>query len=182
MVRETVSEKLKRKLKTLAKRFSLKYNSRILNLNIVSKKELVMINYLNNCPDYNKFGRGNERVKNIEKFLSSKLFMKSIKKQGGCVINKKDFINKVKNIRNLNIRKKYEKIIKKMKGKNLVVYVSKPTNIKERKFVETIILHEWIHILLNYNKINLQKINPKFWILEDGLVNFIQHHKGLKND
>jgi len=176
-----VSEKLKRKLKTVAKTFSLKYNPRIFNLNWVSKKELVMINYITGNPKYNKFGKTDDkRIKNIEKFLSSNFFKRIIKRYGGCVVSRKRFIKNMKKIKNKEIREVYEKIIKSVKGKERIAFISRPRNIIEGRDLEKIILHEWIHQLLIYNKISLKKINPEFWRLDEGLAIYLNNYEKLK--
>lgn len=171
----------KNKIKILAQQFDLKYNPKIFKVVYLSKKELVLINFLTGCPEpeYLKFGKKvNQRIKNIENFINSKEFKMKIKKQGGCVTSKKYFEKSVKKIQNKKIRNEYIKIIKKFKYdiSNMgSVILSKPENKKESEFSKKILFHEWIHALLIYNKIHFQNIKWKYWKLDEGLTTYIEY-------
>ena len=167
------------RLKKLSKDFNLKFDSRKFNVVFLPKEDVIIYLYLVGCPDkeYSKYGQTqNQRIKSIERFLKSKEFSILKKRYAGTIIEKKSIREiKVRNIRNLGIRQKCNKIISNLKRKEChAALLSIIRNKRERKFlINIVLLHEWIHTLLLYNGINFQKKTKYKWYLDEGLANYL---------
>jgi len=175
-------EEIRRNIQELAKNFDLKYKKELYKVTFLTSEEFTILQFLIGCPEplYVKFGKNiQERMKNIDRFLDSRDFIKlSKEKIGGSVLDSKDIINFHKNISNLKdywIKNKCKKILRKIKSSvtKMVVVVTTTKNERQRKFLFNIVLfHEWIHILLFSNKI--RSIKPKQWVLDEGLTTYLQ--------
>jgi len=175
-------EEIRRNIQELAKKFDLKYKKELYKAKFLTSEEFTILQFLIGCPEpfYVKFGkRIQERIKNIDRFLDSRGFIKlSKKKIGGSVLDSKDIKNFQKNINNLKdyrIKNKCKKILRKIKSSitKMVVVITIPKNERQKKFLFNIVLfHEWIHILLFSNKIRSTK--PKYWVLDEGLTTYLQ--------
>ncbi len=169
-----MSEKVLNKVRKIAKIFSLRYNRNVFRINYLPKRELAIISYLGGNPDFSKFGNNiEERTNNIEDFLKSQEFKKEARKQSGCVTNSLIIAKYIKSIKNQKVKKYCEIILKALDKNKDLILVSKPTNFKERKFTDTIILHEYLHALLNYNNVKLQKKKKEYWKLDEALVKYL---------
>ncbi len=158
---------IKKQIRQLANEFDLEYNSRWFNYLWITKKEEILTEYILGCPDpvYNKYGFSvSERTKNLHKFVKSKIFKSLLKRYGGSVISNKES-NKIKSLTDSlkNIKEKQEllnlaKRIENRTNKGLyIALLTRTNNKKEYEFIlKTILLHEWIHILLNKNYINFR--------------------------
>jgi hypothetical protein len=178
------------KLKKLAEEFHLKFNKDWFNFLGISKKENILIEYMWMCPDpiYKKYGiTPYERAKNIENFISSSDFKECLNRFGGQIINKgtfqKYFPNWIKNIENLELRKIYfniyEKIYSKLGKSSRIALLTKSDNLSEKEKLKTFVLfHEWIHILINENKINFPHQIKEGWQYNEGLVTYFQEFAG----
>jgi hypothetical protein len=83
---------IKKQLLLLSKKLELKYNSNWFNLVWITKEQEILTEYLGDCKDevYEKYGKNiKDRVKNLEKFYSSKDYKLCIKRYGGQVFNRK---------------------------------------------------------------------------------------------
>jgi len=172
--------KIRENIKKLAKEFNLNYKKELYKATFLTKKEFAILQFLIGCPDpvYTKFGdTTEERIKNINEFLNSKDFIKLSNKCGGNIVNIKTFQKNIKKIKNSQIKKKAERILRKLKleSSREVVTLTIPKTEREKKFIlKTILFHEWIHVLLISNKIYFQSINPDYWRLDEGLTTYLQ--------
>lgn len=168
------------KLKNLANDFGLKFDSKKFNVVSTSKEDVILYLYLIGCPDreYVKFGKNKTlRMKNIEKFLRSKEFYTLKRKYAGTIIEHKALKKvKLKQIKNIEIRKKAMNLIKNLsKRKDRTALLPIIRNKKEGKFLLNVVLfHEWIHTLLLENGIYFQKKTMKKWYLDEGLASYMQ--------
>ena len=165
---------IKLKLEKLCKNLSLSYKEKLYN-NIVCEREIIIIdNYLSGCPDsrYSKYKNNNSKnkLKNIKRFFNSKEFKLEKSDKKGSKTNKKDIKWKINIINKSKIDDKtkkklilfYKQIEKHDKGYGISI-VDKETS-KEKE----IILHEFIHILLESNN-----LRPKSWKWNEGLVTYL---------
>jgi len=177
------------KLKKLAEEFNLKYKDKWFQQIWVSKEENIFLEYLWMCPDpiYKKYGKNPlDRAKNIEAFLASDDFLECINRWGGQVIEsnsfKKYFLIWINYIENNEIKTKYIKfynrIIKELKLKNssVAILTKSKKEHEKRKLKSIILFHEWIHILLESNKLRIKNN----WKYNEGLVTFFQEYAGKK--
>lgn len=172
--------KIRENIKKLAKEFNLNYKKELYKVTFLTKKEFAILQFLIGCPDpiYTKFGgTTGKRIKNINEFLNSKDFIKLSNKCGGNVVNIKTFQKNIEKIKDNRIKKKSERILKKLKSESSsgVVTLTTPRTEREKKFIlKTILFHEWIHVLLMSNKIYFQDIKPGYWKLDEGLTTYLQ--------
>lgn len=172
-------KKVKLGLRDVAKDFNLKFASKEFNVVFLPKEDVIIYLYLIGCPDkqYSKYGQTqNQRIKNIERFLKSKDFFTLKKRYAGTIIEKKSIQKiKVRDIKNLEIRQRCNKIISNLKKKKShAALLPIIRNKKERKFlINVVLLHEWVHTLLLYNRINFQKRTKSKWYLDEGLANYL---------
>ncbi|MAG79216.1 hypothetical protein CMI40_02470 [Candidatus Pacearchaeota archaeon] len=178
------TKKIKLQIKKLAKEFDLKYNPKWFNYMWISKREEILTEYIGDCPDpiYIKYGRTiNERIKNIDKFVNSKDFKKCIKRYGGQVTHKKNWkkeeklFKKIKNIElRIELLRLHDKIKQRFEKIDCLALMTKTKIKKEYDWLMKYCLrHEWIHILLNKNKIHFQDINKKYWPYDEGLNEYL---------
>lgn len=176
--------KIKKQIKNIAKDFGLKYDLKWFEYMWISKRQEILIEFVGTCPDpiYNKYGKTpNQRIKNINKFVKSKDFLKCIKRFGGQVAEKKTLKEEEKMYRKISNKKIKKELLRihfkikdKLKETNQIALLTKTNIKKEKEWIEKDILrHEWLHILLCKNKINFQKINKKYWKYDEGLVEYL---------
>jgi len=177
---------IKEKLKNISKYLKIKYNDKWFKYNWISKEENVKLEYMWMCPDpiFAKYGRSpQERAKNVEKFLLSDGFKKCLHQFGGQVINKdtfkKYFLDWINNIKNIQIKEDYLKIYKKILNKlnkSSTIAILTKTNKKQEKneLKNNVLLHEWIHILINKNNLRFSYNIKDEWKYNEGLVTFLQ--------
>jgi len=170
-------------LKKIAKDFSLNYHKKWFIYAGISKKQEILTEFLSPCPDplYNKYGKTiKERLKNLDKFVSSKDFKECCKRFGGAVCTKKGLQNDkkiIKLISNPLVKKELEALIK-IREKYLANYdhvaILTRTNIKKEKewLFKHILMHEWIHLLLYKNNIKFQKKGARYYAYDEGLCDF----------
>lgn len=172
--------KIKSQINNLAKEYNLNYKSEWFEFLWVSKREEILKEYTGTCPDpiYLKYGKtSSERIKNIDMFVNSIDFQKCIKRYGGQVASK-DCLNinemKFKRITNKIIRKELlnlnNKIKKKCRKNDYLALITKTKIKKELNWIyKNCIRHEWIHILLENNKIYFQSLSNKYWPYDEGI-------------
>jgi hypothetical protein len=167
-------------LEKIAKRLNLNFNRDWFRYIWITKEQEILTEYLSDCRDpiYEKYGHGiSERVENIEKFHKSKDYADCIKRYGGQVINKKSLSRwkfiakgfKDKKLKEmlLDLCNRVEKNIDSFKK----IAALTETNIKKERehLMVEILLHEWIHVLLEQNN-----IYAKNWKYNEGLVTYIE--------
>ena len=192
--------KIKNKIKHLAKDFNLKYNSKWFDYMWISKRDEIILQYIGNCHDnvYEKYGNyPGGRIKNIAKFFNKDLKGLS-KRYGGEAYSVKSLKYQkriIQNIRNNKIKNEIEKLLKKIEKRiitNKIALLTKTTRKKELHNMQSVLIHEWIHILLAKNKIdfNLKNYNWKYneglvtyltWILEDKTYRLEDGFKNFKS-
>ncbi len=170
---------VKLKLKKLAKEFDLKFDTKYSYKYLVCPaREITIRNFLCGCPDPLYISHGNKlkrnRPKVLKKFLLSKDGKNDIKGPHGCVISKgdlKDEIGIVDKIEDRALRKEtkklYNRIKKKMGKSKRLTLIWKPKK-KEKNIFNEILLHEFIHELMNENR-----LRPKSWKWNEGLVTYL---------
>ena len=128
------------------------------------------------CPEYKKFGKTlKEREINFDNFLDSKELEKLMTGLAGCVVKKDKIANYLKKVKSKKGKKILKKIYKKLKPiKYGNTILGKTFTESGKKAIERVLLHEWIHVLLSYNKIDFQHIRKKLWILDEGLTTYIE--------
>ena len=174
------------KLKKLAKEFDLKFNKKWFKYILISKRENILIEYIWMCPDpvYTKYGKSPPvRIKNVVKFVNSKEFQDIIKRYGGQVIKKKSFdeyfFKRINKIKDIEIKGEYLRIYNKIKkalgNSNQLAILTKTSKKQEKENLrKLILLHEWIHVLLDENSLNIENN----WKYNEGLVTYLQEFLG----
>ena len=173
---------MKRLLEKVAEEFDLKFNFRNKFKSIVlTKREIVIRNFLGGCPDplYVKHGnKDRNRIGiNLIKFIHTEDYRKDVSKPHACVISPKEIkeeLRLISNIADKNIKAEvenlYSKVKKKIGNAKRLTLIWKPASVKEAKgqMRKEITLHEFVHELLDDNKIRL-----KSWKWNEGLVTYI---------
>jgi hypothetical protein len=173
-------ENIRQSVRELARQFSLKYEKELYQVTFLTPQELIILQFLIGCPEpfYVKFGKTvEERIKRIEEFLCSKEYAKATKQWfGGSVVDIKCFQKNITKLKNKELKKKYEKILRKLKPSisNKAVVIAFPQDKRKLKFAFKALFHEWIHLLLLSNKIHFQNLKPKYWKLDEGLTTYLQ--------
>ncbi len=168
-------------LETISKRLNLNFNKAWFRYVWITKEQEIFTEYLSDCRDpiYEKYGHEiSERVKNIEKFYKSTDYSSCIQRYGGQVINKKSlsgwrfiakgFENKELKEMLLDFCTRLDKNIDHLEK----IAALTETSIKKEKehLMISILLHEWIHVLLEHNK-----IRAKNWKYNEGLVTYVEY-------
>jgi hypothetical protein len=176
--------KAKSQIKKLAEEFDLKYNPNWFRHLWISVRHEILTEYIGTCPDpiYQKYGKtAEQRIKNIDKFVNSKDFQDCLKRYGGQVAQKSElkqeekWIKQIKNEELKNELLKFHAKIKNQFGKaNFLALLTIPRNKKEKEWQMRFCLrHEWIHILLDNNKIQFQEISKKYWPYDEGINEYM---------
>ncbi len=179
------TNQIKTQIKKIAKEFDLKFNPEWFNYMWIPIRHEILTEYLGDCPDpvYKKYGKTpKERIKNIDKFVNSVDFKKCLKRFGGQISDKKDlkqeekWINQIKNERiKEEMLALHCRIKKKLAKTDKLALLTIPSNKKQKEWqLKNCLRHEWIHILLEQNKIHFQKINKKYWKYDEGLITYIE--------
>lgn len=176
---------IKVQLKKLAKEFDLKFNSKWFDFIWMTKRQARYLEYVGMCfdPIYTRFGKTIEkRIKNIDTFENSRELKEIEHRFSGQAITKDEVmkgITALKNIKNHVLRKELLKTYQKIKSKlneNSLALLTIPDNDKEKDFLlNSILLHEWIHVLLIKNKIYFQSISENYWKYDEGLVTYLEY-------
>lgn len=176
----------KQQLKKLSKEFNLKYDPNWFNYLWISKREARYLEYIGMCfdPIYTKFGKtAKEMIKNIEKFERSKELKKILHEYSGQAITKPEVLDNLRNcklIKNKKLKNELTKlnkrILKNLKEKNLALLTKTNKKKEKEKLLNSILVHEWIHLLLIKNKIYFQEKNKKLWKYDEGLVTYLEFY------
>ena len=177
-------QKVKFQIKKVAEEFDLKYQSNWFKHLWISVRSEILIEYLGTCPDpiYQKYGKTAEsRIKNIDKFVNSKDFQDCLKRYGGQIAQKselkqeEEWIKQIKNGKLKNELLKFHERIKNQFGKtDFLALLTIPRNKKEKEWqMKFCLRHEWIHVLLNKNNIQFQKIDKRYWPYDEGINEYL---------
>jgi hypothetical protein len=172
---------IRKELFKLSKDVGLNFSQNLFKMIWITKEQEILTEYLSDCKDkvYEKYGKNiNRRLQNLEKFYSSKDYKKCIKRYGGQVFNKrsisdlKSLRNNIKNKQILDILNDLLFRIKKANNSRLD-RIALLTETKKEKELQVlcykILRHEWIHILLEENKIRF-----KDWRYNEGIVTYFE--------
>lgn len=172
--------KAKFQIKKIAKDFDLEYNPKWFKYKLVKKEDYILLNYLLGCPhpDYNKFGKKEEKIRNIEKFLNSEEYKKLSQGVGGQVLSNKSikYLEKINNLLSNKARNNLKKILNKIgKIKEDLSVITISSKKQDIIFLESLLIHEWTHTLLNKNKIErhfFKNLKGK-WEYDEGLTTYL---------
>ena len=176
--------KIKNQLKKFSKDFDLNYDSKWFSYMWISHRLHILIEYIGYCPDpvYMKYGNTPEkRIENISKFIASKDFLACLKRYGGQVASKEGlaqeifWINKIKdNKLKSELLAFYKRLKKKLNRTPFIALMTTPRNKKEEAWLLKYCLrHEWIHILLQKDKIYFQKIKGEYGPYDEGIDEYM---------
>lgn len=176
--------KVKSQIKKLAKDFDLKYDFEWFKYLWISVRHEILTEYIGECPDplYQKYGKSSkQRIKNIDKFMSSKDFENCLKRYGGQVATKGGLKKEEKLMKQIKDKKlknellKFNEKLKKQFGKSdFLALLTIPRNKKEKEWqMKFCLRHEWIHILVQKNKIHFQDISKKYWPYDEGIDEYM---------
>tara|TARA_Y100000310_G_scaffold322053_2_gene380584 strand:+ start:427 stop:1152 length:726 start_codon:yes stop_codon:yes gene_type:complete len=174
----------KSQIKKLAEDFGLRYNPEWFRYIWISVRHEILTEYVGNCPDpvYQKYGKtAEQRIKNIDAFVSSKDFKDCLRRYGGQVVQRKDLPKEIKLIRKIEdeslrdeLLRFYKNLERRFSKNDFLALLTIPRNKKERVWqVKSCLRHEWIHILLDKNKIKFQEISEKYWPYDEGLNEYL---------
>ncbi|MDP4039561.1 MAG: hypothetical protein Q8P57_03210 [Candidatus Pacearchaeota archaeon] len=177
-------QKAKSHIKKLAEKFDLKYNPNWFKHLWISVRHEILTEYIGNCPDpiYQKYGKtAKQKIKNIDKFVNSKDFQNCLKRYGGQVSQKSELKQEekwIKKIDNEELRNELLKFHEELKNQfgetDFLALLTIPRNEKEKEWQMRFCLrHEWIHILLDKNKIQFQEIAKKYWPYDEGINEYM---------
>ena len=177
---------IKNHIEKLAKDFNLKSNPAWFNVMWISKRNAIYLQYVGMCfdPIYTRFGKTVEkRIENIGKFEFSKEFKKIKHEYGGQAITKKEIIKGIKDCKKIKEPKLrnelldlHRKIESNLKEDNLALLTK--TNDEKHKeiLLNSILVHEWVHLLLMKNKIYFKSVSEKHWKYDEGLVTYLEYY------
>jgi len=176
--------KAKELLKNVAKAFDLNldYAGGFKYL-VLTKREIIIRNFLSDCPDpvYVRYGnRDKQNIGlNVEKYLDSEDYEKEFQIPQGCVISERELekeLTFVPNIPFQNLKKEVETSYSKIKehmgiSKRLTLIWNPSEEESESEIPKEILLHEFVHELLESNG-----ILPRSWKWNEGLVTYITNY------
>ncbi|MCL4389132.1 MAG: hypothetical protein M1528_01315 [Candidatus Marsarchaeota archaeon] len=165
------------KIKEKAEELGLSFNRRIFIANWVTKNEANIISYLTPSPKYDKFGKTKQqRANNLGRFLRSRELREMDAK--GLVVNKKSILDAIRMINDPLHRKMIEKLANKFKfnSQGYAPVVSRSEAGLEDSY--DVLFHEWIHALLNHNKLGFYDTGGNRWKYSEGLTIFVEYYLG----
>lgn len=133
------------------------------------------------CPDPVYIRYGNKDYQNRHRallnYIKSKEFKEECKKDQGCVISRQELRGEMRllpKISDKTVQKEmrvfYNQIMVALKDFKRISVVSRPSKKHSLSFKE-ILIHEFVHILLEENK-----IRPKSWKWNEGLVTYLTRY------
>ncbi len=172
---------VKNLLRKAAKEFDLKFDQENkFKYLVLTNREIIIRNFLGGCPISTYANHGNKNKDkiggNLIKYFKTKGYMIELGTPQGCVISQKELKREIKlvsKIPNASIKKEtkslYNKIKKKIGNAKKLTLIWKLAQKEERSQQrKEIVLHEFIHELLEDNK-----IRPRSWKWNEGLVMYI---------
>jgi len=155
---------MKELIKKTAKEFHLNYSKGTFNHLILTKRQIVLTNFLGKCPfePYNKF-------KNLEEFSKSNEFKIEIKNSQGRKITKNELkreLELIKKIKDKKLRKDLFEIYSKIK-----INLKKEHLALSSERNKKIILHELLHELIDTNN-----LRPKSIDTNEGLIHYLTEY------
>ncbi len=167
-------------VQTLAKEFNLTFRKKNNYQHLIcTKRQIIIRNFLGQCPDPLYIAHGNmtaQRGMTLHRFLKSKSYQQELQKPQGCVIHQEELakelriINTIKGTLYKEVDQLYKHINQRMHHKRRLTLIWKATK-KEQKIFEEILLHEFIHELLEDNN-----LRPRSWTYNEGLTTYLTHY------
>jgi|GEM_PF-2041571 len=171
------------RLAKVAKEFDLKLNPRgKFKVLVLTKREIIIQAFLSGTPDPIYIKHGNQKGKvsvNLVKYLQTKDYRKKVRGPHAQVVSKNSLkygIRLLSKIPDRKVRKEAEILYRKIekgigKAKRLTL-MWKPSKKEEKGLLrKEILLHEFSHEML----MDDNKIMPKSWKWNEGLVTYITH-------
>ena len=172
---------IKKGLEKIAKDFDLENHVKLKYVEF-SPRQMIIRSMIGNDPTYENYKKKyhGDLTKAILDYLNSENYKKDIMMPQACVISKHELprdLKLVSKIYDSKLKKELENIYSKIKnnmaGKKrlTLVWKNKP-KISPDYVRDEIILHEFVHELLEENK-----IRPKSWKWNEGLVTYVTHRQ-----
>jgi hypothetical protein len=176
-------------LEDIAGRFELDFNKNLFVYTVVSPEQKTLLDFLGGCPTppHEKWPSDYEtRSKNAENFIHSKEFIESVKTLtiGGSVIESSIMetlerlpveINSPEWV--VELRQRFGQHDEK-KEENLTVLLFVSTNWNgSLKNLQTLLVHEWLHLLFFKNSVKFQTSFPEknnTWLYDEGLATWVE--------
>ena len=179
LIQKNYNKIILEKLKRLAEEFYMDFDANIFKKNIVSKQDCILLQFITGAPippEFNKFGITlKQRARNIDKFIFSDM---SLYYGDGLVVDIPETVKTIKDIKNQKIKKKLLFLLKNFKkySKEAVV-LGRPKNIIEKKKFSGMLYHEWIHVLVEYNKLTFED-----WKYNEAFTVYLEHYLKTMNN
>ncbi len=181
---QKIETRAKYTIKKFSKRYGLNYEPEWFKDVYLPYEEMLIKKFLSGSPlsDYS-FDEPKKRFRKLDKFIKSDFYKRMKKrKTGRAAMVAIDHFNEerkeIKRIENPALRRKvediYDKIGKNLKNKYLIILPNNGSNLLR------ILTHEWMHVLLNKNKVNKKKRG--FDWLNEGLATFIEYDVTNRTD
>ena len=184
-----VMEKVIRKLREIAKRYDLKFTSRMFRPNFVDREYYWPLAFIDgvSLPSLKEFrvypDTTENRVRVLDKLLARKDYKELKKHTSGCVTSKKQLLKTVKKVRESEMRIRLLKIVRNLKSFNdHTIIITKPVNKIEKIGLNYIMLHEFLHMLLISNKVSLLRIRSNYWKLDEAIVDYLMYEDFIKKN
>ena len=161
------------KLKRLAMEFNMEFDKHIFKKNIVNKQDCILLQFITGSPippRFNKFGITlKQRAENIDDFLSSD---KSAYYGDGLVVDIAETSGTIKAIKNQKIKKRLMFLLNSFNTySGEAVVLGKPENAVEKNKITGVLYHEWIHVLVEYNKLTFRD-----WRYNEAFTVYLEHY------
>ena len=109
-----------------------------------------------------------QRARNIEDFLSSDM---SAYYGDGLVVDIAETFGTIKNIKNQKTKKRLTLLLNSLDAySGEAVVLSRPENAVEKKNIAGVLYHEWIHVLVEYNKLTFRD-----WRYNEAFTVYLEH-------
>ena len=151
----------------------MKFDIKIFKKNTVSKLDCILLQFITGAPfppEFNRFGMTlKQRAKNIDRFLSSDM---SIYYGDGLVVDIAETLGVIKNIKNQKTKKRLLVLLNGFKTyAGEAVVLGKLEKTDKRKKISRVLYHEWIHVLVDYNKLTF-----KDWKYNEAFTIYLEHY------
>lgn len=176
MIQKINDKVVLRKLKKLAEEFDMNFDISIFKKNIVSEQDCLLLQFISGAPvnGFDKFGTAlKQRAKNIDRFLASDMSV-YYNKGDGLVVNIAEAFGVIKNIENPKTKKRLTILLNGFKAYcGEAVVLGKPGKTSEREKMNSVrvLYHEWIHVLVDYNKLTF-----KNWKYNEAFTIYLEHY------
>ena len=162
------------KLKRLAEEFGMNFDIKIFKKNIVNEQDCLLLQFISGAPvnGFDNFGTTlKQRAKNIDRFLASDMSL-YYNRGDGLVVDIAETLGVIKNIKNQKTKKRLLVLLNGFKTyAGEAVVLGKPEKTDKRKKISRVLYHEWIHVLVDYNKLTF-----KDWKYNEAFTIYLEHY------